>query len=62
MSASGSLFHNILGRVGNLKTKEKHWNPELGVSLAHDAWVDLGTQATENVLTTAVGADNECPV
>lgn len=26
------------------------------------AWVDLGTQATENVLTAAVGADSEGPV
>lgn len=30
-------------------TKENH-SPELGVSLAHTAWVDLRTQAAENVL------------
>lgn len=62
VSASGSLFLSILGREGSPTTKEKHRSPELGVSLAHSAWVDLGTQATENVLTAAVGADNEGPV
>lgn len=62
MSASASLFHNILGWEGSPTTKEKHRSPELGVSLAYIAWVDLRTQATENVLTAAVGADNEGPV
>lgn len=37
-------------------TQEKHR------SLDHIAWVDLRTQATENVLTAAVGADNAGPV
>lgn len=59
VSASSSLFGNILGRDGSPTTKEKHQSPELGVSLARTAWVDLRTQAAENVLTVAVGADNE---
>lgn len=45
-----------------VQQQKKNTSPELGVSRAHTAWVDLGTQATGNVLTAAEGANNEGPV
>lgn len=45
-----------------VQQQKKNTSPELGTSQAHTAWVDLGTQAIQHVLTAAGIANNEGPV
>lgn len=59
--ASTSLLNNFFEEMG-IQQQKKNTSPELGASQAHTAWVDLGTQATEHVLTAAGIANNEGPV
>lgn len=56
--ASSSLLDNFFEEMG-VQQQNKNTSPELGPSQAHTAWVDLGTQATEHVLTAAGITNNE---
>ena len=59
--ASSSSLDNFFEEMG-VQQQKKNTSPELGPSQAHTAWVDLGTQATEHVLTAAGITNNEGPV